>query len=446
MFVSGIEISEHNQFKGFKLDLTYPEGHKKAGQPLDKVCFIGQSGTGKTTLLEEVMLIPPIMINKRKTSPVPKGDVQIKGTPPSFRAIFSINNYKEGEIYYSPYEVQEKIKHIKKNIHNLDKRIKNKEGIFSSLSLENFTEELKSLRRETQYLQQHETIFFSDLNAHKKEGVNGWLNIKNKIEAHQNKKLHYSSLISDAYVKGAIDKANRYVQELKQWQEENDTPLQDLADEYLDSILKHFNLQVKTTIQTITEAENIHLENKTTHQVIPMEHWSSGVENIISRTLPLYTHQFKNAIICVDEPENSLYPDIQRKIIDIYTKLAPDSQFFFATHSPIIASSFEPWEIVELKFNEEGYVERELYYKGENHVDNYHHYPQYLRWDAILQNVFDLENDGSEARQELLQEFSNLDTKLKARKAKGEKLSKEDPEVQQLMEMGKKLGWDTKKG
>jgi ABC-type lipoprotein export system ATPase subunit len=32
--------------------LTYPEGHEKAGQPLDKVCFIGQSGTGKTSLLK----------------------------------------------------------------------------------------------------------------------------------------------------------------------------------------------------------------------------------------------------------------------------------------------------------------------------------------------------------------------------------------------------------
>jgi hypothetical protein len=34
--------------------------------------------------------------------------------------------------------------------------------------------------------------------------------------------------------------------------------------------------------------------------------------------------------------------------------MAKDSQFFFATHSPLIASSFEPWEIVELKFNEKG--------------------------------------------------------------------------------------------
>ncbi|MBK8721919.1 MAG: AAA family ATPase [Saprospiraceae bacterium] len=47
-----IEIKDFQQFKDFELDLTYPVGHPKAGQPLEKVCFIGQSGTGKTTLLE----------------------------------------------------------------------------------------------------------------------------------------------------------------------------------------------------------------------------------------------------------------------------------------------------------------------------------------------------------------------------------------------------------
>lgn len=51
-------------------------------------------------------------------------------------------------------------------------------------------------------------------------------------------------------------------------------------------------------------------------------------------------------IILIDEPERSLYPDIQQEIIGYYTQFAPKAQFFFATHSPIIASSFEPWEIV----------------------------------------------------------------------------------------------------
>ena len=55
MKINGIHINDFQQFKDFHLDLTYPKGHEKEGQPLDKICFIGQSGTGKTTLLNIIM-------------------------------------------------------------------------------------------------------------------------------------------------------------------------------------------------------------------------------------------------------------------------------------------------------------------------------------------------------------------------------------------------------
>jgi AAA15 family ATPase/GTPase len=104
-------------------------------------------------------------------------------------------------------------------------------------------------------------------------------------------------------------------------------------------------------------------------------------------------------IILIDEPEHSLYPDIQQEIIGYYTQLAPKAQFFFATHSPIIASSFEPWEIVELKFDyEKGIVYHEKYFEGERHMDNYFINPQYLMWDSILTKVFDLKERGNEKR------------------------------------------------
>ena len=54
MKITGIEIGEYRQFKNIKFDFAYPADHEKAGQPLEKVCFIGQSGTGKTTLLNIV--------------------------------------------------------------------------------------------------------------------------------------------------------------------------------------------------------------------------------------------------------------------------------------------------------------------------------------------------------------------------------------------------------
>lgn len=62
MKIKYLEANKYLQFKDFKLDLTYPKGHPKEGQPLEKVCFIGQSGTGKTSLLNLIRAIDMIDI------------------------------------------------------------------------------------------------------------------------------------------------------------------------------------------------------------------------------------------------------------------------------------------------------------------------------------------------------------------------------------------------
>jgi hypothetical protein len=63
MKLTELHIKDYNQFEDFKLDLTYPEGHPKVGQALDKVCFIGQSGTGKTSLIE--LLIESVLLTAK---------------------------------------------------------------------------------------------------------------------------------------------------------------------------------------------------------------------------------------------------------------------------------------------------------------------------------------------------------------------------------------------
>jgi len=90
---------------------------------------------------------------------------------------------------------------------------------------------------------------------------------------------------------------------------------------------------------------------------IPYSGWSTGTKQVILTMTPLLKLNTDDSIILVDEPERSLYPDIQTEIINYYKNAA--AQFFFATHSP------------KLKFNPQGIVYQEKYYKGERHVDNY---------------------------------------------------------------------------
>src|ERR1039457_4215077 len=55
MKITRFVISDYHQFGYLNIDLTYPKGHPtKGGQPLDKVCFIGKNGTGKTTILKAI--------------------------------------------------------------------------------------------------------------------------------------------------------------------------------------------------------------------------------------------------------------------------------------------------------------------------------------------------------------------------------------------------------
>jgi hypothetical protein len=148
------------------------------------------------------------------------------------------------------------------------------------------------------------------------------------------------------------------------------------------------------------------------------------------------------SIILIDEPERSLYPDTQYNIINYYTESAPDAQFFIATHSPIIASSFEPWEIVELKFSETGELIQNLFYKGERKVENYFIHPQYLRWDSLFYKLFDVEQDGDPHRKAKLFELTEKGLLLKHLKEQGktkpEKLKKLWEEYKELAE---KLDW-----
>jgi len=88
-----------------------------------------------------------------------------------------------------------------------------------------------------------------------------------------------------------------------------------------------------------------------------LEGSSTGTKQILMTGLVLALLETENRIILFDEPENSLYPDVQRILIDFYTEIAPEAQFFFATHSPLIASQFEPCERFILYFDENGKVQ-----------------------------------------------------------------------------------------
>jgi len=121
----------------------------------------------------------------------------------------------------------------------------------------------------------------------------------------------------------------------------------------------------------------------------------------------------------------------------LYTQVGTNNQLIVATHSPIVASSFEPWEVVELKFDENNQINRELYYKDENHIDNYFLDPRMLTWTSILTNIFDMkENSNFSFREEKLMEYGALKATIKNTTDKEEKKQK----FQELQKLSRLLG------
>ncbi|HMR89993.1 MAG TPA: AAA family ATPase [Saprospiraceae bacterium] len=430
MKISKIEIKDFHQFKDFSIDLTYPKGHAKEGQPLDKVCFIGQSGTGKTTLLELVQ--NPIFGHK--------ANIVSKINPRIFIDNLRISvshSWAEFEVVFSPDLLWVwQIENSRKNENNIASEVLLKWHSEKILKLIYFPSNLNfDLDIEyTEKFTEEKVIDFSQQKV-----ANVWNLILGRIQKYQEEELQIRQEIAKTVEQASnnLDTIQKALKKLEDWKNTEFNPIQDVADNCLDRLLANFKLKVKTELDIKTKEDIgfIKIEDYNKNE-IPNGLWSTGTKQVILSALPLYLLKPKHTIILFDEPERSLYPDLQRTIVDFYSSLADDCQFFYATHSPIIASSFDPWEIVELKFNEEGKIYREVYYEGENHIDNYKWNPKLMRWDDILQRVFDLQDDGSPLRREKLNELATYNVKYRKLEKKGEV---DRPEAKEIIKNIEKL-------
>ena len=144
---------------------------------------------------------------------------------------------------------------------------------------------------------------------------------------------------------------DKFTLEYKKWQNDNPNILESFA-EMFNPLIEKLNLEV----DLINTEYSIPIKNKKTDEIFPIQNTSTGTKGLLLSFLPLFKLDTKDSIILIDEPERSLYPDIQMDLMEHYQRLAPDAQFIVATHSPFIAASFEPEERFILYFDEEGKV------------------------------------------------------------------------------------------
>lgn len=81
---------------------------------------------------------------------------------------------------------------------------------------------------------------------------------------------------------------------------------------------------------------------------------SSGEKQLFLRALSLKFLEVNNSIILIDEPEISLHPQWQQKIIHVYESIGENNQLIIATHSPHIIGDIEAKQLRVIKRDNNG--------------------------------------------------------------------------------------------
>ena len=376
MRITQLHLDNFQQFNQLSLNFTYPEGHEKAGQPLDKICFIGQSGTGKTTLLNLIqnhIHKLDFLYRKQTNLGISRSELfsdgwkyHQKGVHFSsvFKDISLDENDVEGIVIKTKDEQQNSLDKLLQLI-NSQKRL----SIYLPAELIENTaiyvlpeeqsvqikESLKSILNTSDEVSESKVDYqtpFKDkiVILNKKQSKIVWQFLLEDIKDY-NEKLFKKSV--EVWKKGDFKNVSKIEKDRIEWNLQNPNPKIPLAENCLNPILAKFNLEVDVD----NTDYSVVLKQKNQAYPVPANGLSTGTKQLILSAIPLYQLDTQDTILLIDEPERSLFPDIQLELVDYYTKLSPTSQFFFATHSPIIAASFEPFERFILYFDNTGKVQ-----------------------------------------------------------------------------------------
>ena len=487
MKVKYLHIRNYKQFSDLELDLTYPKGHKKAGQPLDKICIIGQSGTGKTNLLDiikkstidfytQVDYMPfqsflgKNTVDKYITTKYvtkEKNDIETLFTTKKSilkMEVYSDNRMLENEKVYfvGAYKLayptinnkffnENKISSSDKTLLDglkKERTVVERHGIRIAGGIDAFETQIKAIDTKMEDVKNKYIISgaidqIKSKNFIQKSIINIndevdslWTVMKEKINNYQGERSKYIDSLSNKILTDEAYDKQHFKKDVEIWENKNENLLEKIAED-INFILTKFNLELTKIDENQQNYNGLKIKDLSNDTIIDYDDLSTGTKNLLSTFIPLKTYAPTDSIILIDEPEMSFYPDIQRQLTDLYMNVGSNNQLVLATHSPLIASSFEPWELVELKFDENNQIYREKYYEGENHIDNYVVDPRMLTWTGILTDIFDLKEDSNFSfREKKLMEYATLKAEIKAM----DNISEKEVKFIELKKLSKLLG------
>ena len=117
------------------------------------------------------------------------------------------------------------------------------------------------------------------------------------------------------------------------------------------------NLSIDVKVEDISQdGRNITLFTNSSGDEFDINELSSGEKQLFLRTLAIKMLNPQNSIILIDEPELSLHPKWQQRIVDVYKKIGKNNQIIIATHSPHILGSVRKENIILLDKDDDGKI------------------------------------------------------------------------------------------
>lgn len=412
MKICKIIIKGFQQFDDVTLDFTHPE----TGEPLNQLCFIGQNGTGKSTILQ---LLSDFLLNRnlemieehQRTQGAAAGQLvafklRRKGGD-VYKVYFAANVLSKEPLYISDRidtvapDWVERFQQYLSDFNSAPRNSTSKEVAAFFYSNQDFADcYFKGKKKQdlvdalALYGDKGDLVVFSPPEAFKNE----YMRVFNAPKTSLNDALQLMNQFPVGHIvskETASDMWKTLVYLIKKRERERE--LFETREENLDvskrELIEKFNVEnpdvlealagiwnrildraglvfdIQTAQIPIQLTDNLQAYIRLKHgrqQQITYNKLSTGIRDFLFRIghiyLLYYHREVRRGFVMVDEPENSLFPDFLFDLMEMYKEIAnPEhapqrSQLFFATHSPIVAAQFEPHERVILEWREDGYV------------------------------------------------------------------------------------------
>ena len=396
MKIRKIYIKKFDQFQDISFDFTNPE----TGKVADKICLIGQNGTGKSKLLMLIIWLFKLFLSDFIFMDFVSQTRQNSIILSSGRVIFEV--IVDNKIFFF-YLVDGNIIIFENEVNELSNDDLIKKLLIETLAISIFRSEFWS-----RYIVKPENEV---LNKIQLKDNNNDLFIYSPAESDKNDYRDMND-VPDTSVSEALDLSKNFpfyaevsshtvrefwkilVFNLRKRAEERETyeilpeninktkaQLIDEFDRISPQVLEHlaliwnkilgkagleFDVEGASNPYQLNDNLKAYVRLIKSNTIIPYSALSTGIRNYIFRIGHIFSVYFNRkidrAILLVDEPENSLYPDFLFELIETYQQIIIDkrgqnnTQMFFATHNPIIAAQFKPHERIILEWKEDGTV------------------------------------------------------------------------------------------